>query len=103
MSHPHGSSGQAHPLRLRRLGIDTCQEAVVYTNRECRVCRSEGFSAQSRVLLRAKRAAGAARIASRNTLRHRSNAIAVDDLISMSIAGAPSEGSRVVAYRDSGA
>lgn len=36
-------------LKLRRLGIDTYQEAVVYMNRECHVCRSEGFNAQSRV------------------------------------------------------
>lgn len=36
-------------LRLRRLGIDTYQEAVVYMNRDCHVCRAEGFAAQSRV------------------------------------------------------
>lgn len=48
-------SGEApHALRLKRLGIDTYQEAVVYMRRDCHVCRSEGFSAQSRVLLRAK-------------------------------------------------
>jgi hypothetical protein len=37
------------PLRLRRLGIDTYQEAVVYMHRDCHVCRAEGFAAQSRV------------------------------------------------------
>lgn len=36
-------------LRVRRLGIDTRQEAVVYMSRDCPVCRSEGFEAQSRV------------------------------------------------------
>ena len=36
-------------LRLRRLGIDTYQEAVVYVTRDCHVCRAEGFAAQSRV------------------------------------------------------
>lgn len=41
-----------HALRARRLGIDTYQEAVVYMHRDCHVCRSEGFAAQSRVLLR---------------------------------------------------
>jgi thymidine phosphorylase len=56
MSHRHDSGGQAHLLRLKRLGIDTYQEAVVYMNRECHVCRSEGFSAQSRVLLRTQAA-----------------------------------------------
>lgn len=37
--------------RLRRLGIDTYQEAVLYMHRDCPVCRSEGFEAQSRVEL----------------------------------------------------
>jgi len=36
-------------MRLRRLGIDTYQEAVLYLHRDCDVCRSEGFEAQSRV------------------------------------------------------
>jgi thymidine phosphorylase len=36
-------------LRLRRLGIDTYQEPVLYMRRDCHVCRSEGFEAQSRV------------------------------------------------------
>ncbi len=36
-------------LRLRRLGIDTYQEAVVYMTHDCHVCRAEGFVAQSRV------------------------------------------------------
>lgn len=43
-------AGSTHrTLTLRRLGIDTYQEAVVYMNRDCHVCRSEGFNAQSRV------------------------------------------------------
>jgi hypothetical protein len=33
-------------LALRRLGIDTYQEAVVFMNRDCHVCRAEGFSGQ---------------------------------------------------------
>ena len=36
-------------LRLRRLGIDTHQELVVYMRQDCHVCRSEGFSSQVRV------------------------------------------------------
>ena len=43
------AEGTVGTLRLRRLGIDTYQEAVVYMNRDCHVCRSEGFDAQSRV------------------------------------------------------
>ena len=43
-----------HPtnrLRLRRLGIDTYQEPVIYMAADCPVCRSEGWAAQARVLV----------------------------------------------------
>ena len=46
----HGQ--KTHELRLRRLGIDTHQEAVIYMRDDCHVCRSEGFEAQSRILVR---------------------------------------------------
>ncbi len=36
-------------LTLRRLGIDTQREHVVYMHRDCPVCRAEGFVAQARV------------------------------------------------------
>lgn len=36
-------------LYLRRLGIDTYQEPVVYMRDDCDICRSEGFSSQNRV------------------------------------------------------
>jgi thymidine phosphorylase len=39
-------------LKLRRLGIDTYQHAIVFMHRDCHVCRSEGFAAQSRVRVR---------------------------------------------------
>ncbi|KVW94391.1 hypothetical protein ABW22_12535 [Thiobacillus denitrificans] len=38
-----------HALRLKRLGIDTYQEPVIYMRSDCHVCRAEGFEAQSRV------------------------------------------------------
>lgn len=38
-------------LRLRRLGVHTHQEPVVYLREDSPVCRSEGFEAQSRVRL----------------------------------------------------
>ena len=34
---------------MRRLGIDTYQEMVVYMRSDCHICKSEGFEAQSRV------------------------------------------------------
>ncbi|HET6370069.1 MAG TPA: thymidine phosphorylase family protein, partial [Nitrospiria bacterium] len=46
------SSETHNTLRLRRLGIDTYQEPVIYMHRNCPVCRSEGLEAQSRVLIR---------------------------------------------------
>lgn len=42
----------SHSLTLRRLGIDTYQEPVIYMPEDCHVCRSEGFEAHSRVLVR---------------------------------------------------
>lgn len=42
----------SHPLRLKRLGIDTYQEPVIYMRQDCDVCRSEGFEAQARVEVR---------------------------------------------------
>ena len=36
-------------LTLRRLGIDTYQEHIVYMHADCDVCQSEGFVARSRV------------------------------------------------------
>src|SRR6266545_337273 len=43
----------AHYLRARRLGVDTQYEAVVFMHKDCPVCRSEGFIAHNRLLLRA--------------------------------------------------
>ena len=42
-------NGYVPHLHLRRLRIDTYQEAVVYMRQDCAVCRAEGFEAQSRV------------------------------------------------------
>ena len=36
-------------LQIRRLGIDTYQEAVIYMRHDCLICQSEGFGAQSRI------------------------------------------------------
>jgi thymidine phosphorylase len=43
----------AHYLRARRLGVDTQFEAVVFMHKDCPICRSEGFTAHNRLLLRA--------------------------------------------------
>ncbi|WLI90713.1 thymidine phosphorylase family protein [Massilia sp. R2A-15] len=42
----------ADSLRLRRLGIDTYQELVVYLRSNCQIIKSEGFEAKSRVEVR---------------------------------------------------
>lgn len=41
----------ANRLTVRRLGIDTQYETVVFMRRDCHVCRSEGFAAHARVRL----------------------------------------------------
>jgi thymidine phosphorylase len=47
--HHHDNAGG---LKLRRLGIDTYQEPVVYMRSDCPICRSEGFEARARLELR---------------------------------------------------
>jgi thymidine phosphorylase len=42
-------SGAGDVLRIRRMGIDTYQEPVIYMRGDCPVCKSEGFEARSRV------------------------------------------------------
>ncbi|HSG64158.1 MAG TPA: thymidine phosphorylase, partial [Gammaproteobacteria bacterium] len=49
------AKGAPHVLRLRRMGIDTYQEPVIYMRADCPVCRSEGFAARSRVRLQTTR------------------------------------------------
>jgi len=36
-------------LQLKKLGIDTYKEAVIYMRKDCHICRSEGFEAQARI------------------------------------------------------
>src|SRR6188472_4313922 len=36
----------------RRIGLDTQYEAIVFMHKDCQVCRSEGFAAHTRVLVR---------------------------------------------------
>ena len=48
---PPSGSLMGNSVRARRLGLDTQYEAVVFMHKECQVCRSEGFSAHTRVLL----------------------------------------------------
>jgi thymidine phosphorylase len=51
---------------LRRLGIDTYQEHVVFMRADCHVCRSEGFEARSRVRVSAN---GKSLLATLNVIR----------------------------------
>ena len=46
-----GDRNPANSVRARRLGIDTQYEAIVFMHKDCPVCRSEGFTAHTRVLL----------------------------------------------------
>ena len=49
----HGSKSAHNGLRLKRLGIDTHDEAVIYMRKDCHICRAEGFTAHARVRVRA--------------------------------------------------
>lgn len=44
-----GEEGRHNVLKVRRIGIDTYQEPVIYMRHDCHICRSEGFEAQSRI------------------------------------------------------
>lgn len=46
---PDAHRVQPHVLRLKRMGINTYQEPVIYMRSDCHVCRAEGYEAQSRV------------------------------------------------------
>ncbi len=51
---PLGAKAPPHPdntVTVRRLGIDTQQEAIIFMRQDCHVCRSEGFTAHARVRL----------------------------------------------------
>jgi thymidine phosphorylase len=43
-------------LVLKRMGIDTHEEPIIYMRADCHVCRSEGFSAHSRITVTTERA-----------------------------------------------
>lgn len=63
----HETGASAAPrLVLRRLGIDTYQEHIVYMRADCHVCRSEGFEARSRVRVSTN---GASLLATLNVIR----------------------------------
>jgi len=44
-------------LKLRRLGIDTYTDPVIYMRRDCHVCRAEGFEARTRGIVMLEEAA----------------------------------------------
>lgn len=43
------SKEHSHQLKLKRLGINTYHEAIIYMRSDCHVCRSEGFEVQTRI------------------------------------------------------
>jgi thymidine phosphorylase len=49
---PVATMPRANRIRAHRLGLDTQYETVVFMHKDCQVCRSEGFTAHARVLLR---------------------------------------------------
>jgi thymidine phosphorylase len=63
---PTAATAAASRLVLRRLGIDTYQEHIVYMRADCHVCRAEGFEARSRVRVAAN---GNSLLATLNVIR----------------------------------
>ena len=46
----------SNTVLLKRMGIDTHEEPIIYMRADCDVCRSEGFSAHSRIMITTERA-----------------------------------------------
>jgi thymidine phosphorylase len=46
---PHLAHQEPNVLRLKRLGIDTYREPVIYMAADCPACRSEGWTAEARI------------------------------------------------------
>ena len=53
MSAPQPSQSMVHPLRARRLGLETQHEPIVFMHARCPVTRSEGFAARAQVEIHA--------------------------------------------------
>ena len=51
MNKPQPHDRAINVLQVRRLGIDTYYEPVVFMRSDCAICRSEGFESHSRVLV----------------------------------------------------
>lgn len=66
------------PLRARRLGIHTHDEAVSYMRADCHVCRAEGFAQHSRIQLKS----GSGEIIT--TLHHVSSDLLASDEVGLS-------------------
>ena len=49
MTRPAADNQKHQTLKLRRLGIDTYTDPVIYMRSDCHVCRAEGFEARARV------------------------------------------------------
>ena len=47
------NNGQGNNMRARRIALDTHDQPVIITRRDCPVCRSEGFTAHARVRVEA--------------------------------------------------
>ena len=46
MTEQHGNT-----LTLKRVGIDTYRENIIFMRSDCHICQSEGFSALTRVIV----------------------------------------------------
>ena len=83
----HRDAGFEHgPLRARRLGVHSQQEALVFMRTDCHVCRAEALTSHSRLLLSdaayADLVAIASRVVATNAVPHSSNGVDLAPLVS---------------------
>ena len=78
-------------LQVRRLGIDTYHEPVIFMRSDCPICRSEGFESHSRVLvgLRGKNVIATLNIVTGDLLRN--NEIGLSEIAWKLLAAEPDD------------
>lgn len=75
MEHAHGNT-----LTLRSIGIDTYRENIIYMRADCHICRSEGFTALTRLVVAngAKSIIATLNVVHSDLLRHEEAALSME-------------------------
>lgn len=83
MEHAHGNT-----LTLRSIGIDTYRENIIYMRADCHICRSEGFTALTRLVVAngAKSIIATLNVIHSDLLRHNEAALSMEAMHRLGVA-----------------